>query len=53
MPSAKLWKAIMALKVIFNRQMLEHKGQGEGDTKWKGWAWNLLLVKFVKSLDIY
>jgi len=21
-------------------------GQGEGDTKWKGWAWKLLLVRF-------
>jgi hypothetical protein len=24
-----------------------NKGQGDGETKWKGWAWKLLLVKFV------
>ena len=22
-------------------------GQGEGETRWKGWAWKLLLTKFV------
>ena len=23
------------------------RGQGEGETRWKGWAWKLLRVKFV------
>ena len=26
-----------------NRLILVYNGQGEGDTKWKGWAWKLLL----------
>jgi len=26
---------------------LTNIGQGEGETKWKGWAWKLLLVKCV------
>jgi hypothetical protein len=26
-------------------------GQGDGDTKWKGCAWNTLLVKFVIYLN--
>ena len=27
-------------------------GQGEGDTKWKGWAWKLLLIRFDKITKI-
>jgi hypothetical protein len=32
-------------------------GQGEGDTRWKGWDWKLLLVviviyKVIKSIQI-
>jgi hypothetical protein len=35
------------LVVKVNKAKDVNKGQGEGDTKWKGWAWKLLLVKFV------
>ena len=24
---------------------LVYKGQGEGETKWKGWSWKLLLYQ--------
>ena len=34
-----------ALVVKFNKQILVYKGQGEGETKWNGWSWKLLLVK--------
>ena len=34
-----------ALVVKFNKQILVYKGQREGETKWKGWSWKLLLVK--------
>ncbi len=30
--------------VKFNKQILVFKGQGDGDTKWKGWSWKLLLI---------
>lgn len=30
-----------------NKLTLVFKGQTEGGTKWKGWAWKLFLVKFV------
>ena len=33
--------------VRVNKAILVNKGQGDGETKWKGWAWKLLLVKFV------
>ena len=36
-----------------NSETLVNNGQGEGDTKWKGWAWKLLLVKFVICLYVY
>ena len=29
--------------VKVNKLILEKRGQGEGETKWKGWAWKLLL----------
>ena len=32
--------------VKVNNTMLVLSGQGEGDTKWKGWAWKLLLFNF-------
>ena len=44
-PFIKLWKDNTALKVVASKQKLVFKGQGEGDTKWNGCAWNLLLVK--------
>lgn len=28
-----------ALIVTTNKDVLVLKGQGEGDTKWKGWSW--------------
>jgi hypothetical protein len=33
--------------VTINKDILVYNGHGEGDTKWKGWAWKLLLVKLV------
>ena len=36
-----------ALKVRDNKQVLVYKGKGEGETKWNGCAWNVLLVKLV------
>ena len=33
--------------VIANKVRHVIIGQGEGDTKWKGWAWKLLLTRFV------
>ena len=33
--------------VNVNNEILVNIGQGDGDTKWKGWAWKLLRVKFV------
>ncbi len=33
--------------VKLNKDILVYKGHGEGDTKWKGWSWKLLLVKVV------
>ena len=45
------------LVVNVNNAIHVYKGHGEGDTKWKGWAWNLLLVKlvilFILSTYIY
>lgn len=38
-----------AVVVKVNKEILLYKGQGEGDTKWKGWAWKLLLTKFVMA----
>jgi hypothetical protein len=35
------------LVVNVNNAIQVYIGQGEGDTKWKGWAWNLLLVRLV------
>ncbi len=33
--------------VKVNKDILVFKGQGDGDTRWKGWAWKLLLVIFL------
>lgn len=33
--------------VRVSNEMLVNNGQGDGETKWKGWAWKLLLVIFV------
>jgi len=33
--------------VRVNNEIQVKIGQGDGETKWYGWAWKLLLVKFV------
>ena len=43
----KLWKVNTPLNVLANKVVLVYKGQGLGETKWKGCAWNLALVIFV------
>ena len=35
-----------ALVVKVKSAMQVYKGQGEGETKWKGWPWKLLLVSW-------
>lgn len=30
-----------ALTVKLNKDKLVYNGQGDGDTKWKGWSWKL------------
>lgn len=30
-----------------NKEILVYNGQGDGDTKWNGWSWKLLLTKLV------
>ena len=39
--------------VKVNKETQVKIGQGDGDTKWKGWAWNLLLIKFIILFFIY
>lgn len=48
----KPWKVNTALNVRTSKEKLVLKGQGEGDTKWKGCAWNKLLVRIVIILFI-
>ena len=49
----KLWEkeklcAIKTNEVVKDSKAIHVRiGQGDGDTKWKGWGWKLLLVKFV------
>jgi len=40
------WKDRTADVVRVNKLILVYNGQGEGETKWKGWAWKLLRFKF-------
>jgi hypothetical protein len=42
---AKPWNDNTAEVVRVNKLILVYNGQGEGETKWKGWAWKLLLFK--------
>jgi hypothetical protein len=49
-PLVKLWKDNTALNVTANKLKLVFKGQGLGETKWKGWAWKVLRVKLVNIL---
>ena len=37
--------------VKVNNDIHVYNGQGEGETKWKGWAWKLLLIKFVININ--
>lgn len=39
--------------VRVNRDKQVNTGQGEGETKWKGWDWKLLLIKFVINICIH
>jgi hypothetical protein len=43
---AKPWKDNAADVVKLIKLMDVYHGHGEGDTKWKGCAWKLLLFKF-------
>ena len=43
---ANPWKDKAADVVRLNKLIDVYKGHGEGDTKWKGCAWKLLLFKF-------
>jgi hypothetical protein len=42
----KLCRLNAVLVVRLNKAILVYKGQGEGDTKWKGWSWKLLLISW-------
>ena len=48
--------AVVVVKA--NKEALVYNGHGDGDTKWKGWSWKLLLVKLViyqikKKVSLY
>ena len=43
------WKDKTPEVVRVNKLILVYNGQGEGETKWKGWAWKLLLCIFNKD----
>ena len=38
------------LEAKTNKDILEQKGQGDGETKWNGWSWKLLLTENVKNI---
>jgi len=42
-----MWNVNAAVKAILSKDILVLKGHGLGDTKWKGWAWNKLLIDIV------
>ena len=42
----KLWKVKAAEHVNINKLIEQKTGQGEGDTKWNGWPWKALRLKF-------
>jgi hypothetical protein len=46
------WKVNAPAKAALNNETLVLKGQGLGDTKWKGWAWNSALVDRPKKKKI-
>ena len=43
---ANPWKVKTPDVVRLNRLSDVYKGQGEGETRWKGWAWKFLLFIF-------
>ncbi len=45
------WKDKTPEVVRVNKLILVYNGQGEGETKWKGWAWKLLLCIFNKDYN--
>jgi len=45
------WKDKTPEVVRVNKLILVYNGQGEGETKWKGWAWKLLLYIFNKDYN--
>jgi len=49
---AKLCMLNTPVVVSVNKFILIEIGQGEGDTKWNGWAWKLLLVKWVTESNL-
>ena len=40
----KLWKVRTPEVVKVNKLIQVKIGQGEGDTRWKGWPWKALLL---------
>ena len=40
-----------ALTAKVNKATLVYSGHGDGDTKWKGWSWKLLLIELVIYKD--
>lgn len=49
-----VWKVKAAVNAVFNKDILVLKGQGLGETKWKGWDWNKLLSeKFIIACFLY
>lgn len=42
-----------AVVVRANKEALVNIGHGDGETKWNGWAWKLLLIMFVMSSSLF
>lgn len=43
----KPWKLNTAVVVTVNREKLVNIGHGDGDTRWKGWDWNLFIYSVI------
>lgn len=43
----KICIANVPANVKLNKDTLDKAGQGEAETKWKGWAWNKLLFDII------
>jgi len=50
---SKPWNDDTLEVVSANKLTPVYSGQGDGETKWKGWAWNLLLSKLDISSIMY